>query len=172
MFEKLEEESFDMPFGLASGSGVIFGSSGGVAEAVVTSLLRDKPDHLSKDVLFKEVRGMKNTKEATFDVDGKAIKVAVVHGLKSAEDLIKKIKSGEKEYHIVEVMACPGGCIAGGGQPTPMNIDVRKERAKGLYRLDRTSHIKSSEENPLIVSLFEGMLKDRHDLLHVPKKNK
>jgi NADH-quinone oxidoreductase subunit G len=148
MFEKLEEESFDMPFGLASGSGVIFGSSGGVAEAVVTSLLRDKPDHLSKDVLFKEVRGMKNTKEATFDVDGKAIKVAVVHGLKSAEDLIKKIKSGEKEYHIVEVMACPGGCIAGGGQPTPMNILSSAAKSKNkAYK-----HCKHNVYRPLTIT--------------------
>ena len=169
IFDELEEESFDMPFGLASGSGVIFGSTGGVAEAVVTSLLEDTPDHKTKDILFKNVRGMENIKEATFNVGDLEVKLAVVHGLKNVEELIGKIKSGEKEYHIIEVMSCPGGCIAGGGQPTPVNINVRKERAQGLYKLDRTSQIKSSEENPLIVSLFEGMLKDKHDLLHVKK---
>mgnify|MGYP001197120930 CR=1 FL=1 len=169
IFDELEEESFDMPFGLASGSGVIFGSTGGVAEAVVTSLLEDTPDHKTKDILFKDVRGMENIKEATFNVGDLEVKLAVVHGLKNVEELIGKIKSGEKEYHIIEVMSCPGGCIAGGGQPTPVNINVRKERAQGLYKLDRTSQIKSSEENPLIVSLFEGMLKDKHDLLHVKK---
>ena len=169
IFDQLEEESFDMPFGLASGSGIIFGSTGGVAEAVVTSLLKETPNHETKDILFKNVRGMENIKEATFNVGGIEVKLAVVHGLKNVEELIKKIKSGEKEYHIIEVMSCPGGCIAGGGQPTPVSIDVRKERATGLYRLDRISQIKSSEENPLIISLFEGMLKDRHDLLHVQK---
>ena len=172
IFEKLEDESFDMPFGLASGSGVIFGSTGGVAEAVVTRLLKDKPNHICKEVLFKNVRGMDNIKEAVFNIDGKEIKLAVVHGLKNAEKLINKIKAGDKEYHIIEVMACPGGCVAGGGQPASMPIDneVRKKRAQGLYRIDRASYIKSSEQNPLIVSLFEDMLKDRHDLLHVNRE--
>lgn len=170
MFSKLEDESFDMPFGLASGSGVIFGSTGGVAEAVVTSLLKDKPDNLSKDTLFKNIRGLDNVKEASFNIDGKEIKIAVVHGLKNAENLINKIKSGEKEYHLVEVMACPGGCISGGGQPVPMNDEVRRKRAKGLHGLDRLAYIKSSNENPLIMSLFEGMLKDKHELLHVSRQ--
>lgn len=172
IFKELEDESFDMPFGLVSGSGIIFGSTGGVAEAVVTSLLKEKPDNACKDILFKNVRGMENTKEAIFQVDGQEIKLAIVHGLKNAENLINKIKAGEKDYHIVEVMACPGGCIAGGGQPIPSNIDVRKRRARGLYRLDRSSQIKSSEENPLITSLFSGMLKYRPDLLHVHRKKK
>ena len=171
-FEELEDESFDMPFGLVSGSGVIFGSTGGVAEAVVTSLLEKKPDNISKELLFKDVRGLENTKEATYQVGDREVKVAVVHGLKNAENLINKIKSGEKEYHIVEVMACPGGCISGGGQPVPTTGDVRQKRSLGLYRLDKSSQIKSSEQNPLIISLFEGMLKDNHEILHVHKKAK
>jgi NADH-quinone oxidoreductase subunit G len=170
IFEQLEEESFDMPFGLASGSGIIFGATGGVTEAVVTRLLKDKPDHFAKDLLFSDVRGMENLKEASFDVDGKEVKVAIVHGLKAANDLINQINAGERHYDFVEVMACPGGCIAGGGQPVPMNTVMRKERAKGLYKLDRTSHIKSSEKNPLVMSLFEDLLKDNHELLHVHKK--
>lgn len=172
-FEELEEESFDMPFGLVSGSGVIFGSTGGVTEAVVTRLLKDKPDHATKDIMFKDVRGMENIKEAIFDVEGTEVRLAVVHGLKNANELIKQIKSGEKSYHFVEVMACPGGCICGGGQPVVYKEkNVRPNRANGLYRLDRISQIKSSEENPLVISLFEGMLKDRHDLLHVNKEQK
>lgn len=170
IFEQLEEESFDMPFGLASGAGVIFGSTGGVTEAVVTRLLREKPDHSTKDVLFSNVRGMENLKEAIFNVDGKEVKVAIVHGLKSADELVKQIKSGERHYDFIEVMACPGGCVSGGGQPVSKRSDLVKNRAKGLYKLDRTSHIKSSEKNPLVTSLFEGMLKDRQDLLHVHKK--
>ncbi len=169
IFDQLEDESFDMPFGLASGSGVIFGTTGGVTEAVVTRLLKDKPDHFGKDILFNSVRGMENIKEAVFDVDGNEVRLAVVHGLKNAEELVKQIKEGQRYYHFVEVMACPGGCVSGGGQPVPTDMYMRKERAKGLYKLDRTSHIKSSEENPLIISLFEGMLKDRNDLLHVHK---
>ncbi len=172
VFDELEEESFDMPFGLASGAGVIFGSTGGVAEAVVTSLLEDKPDNMDKEVLFKDVRGLENIKEASFNIGGKEIKVAVVHGLKNAEKLINSIKSGEKEYHLVEVMACPGGCIAGGGQPIPMTKEIREKRAKGLYRLDKSSYVKSSEENPAIKYLFENMLKDNHELLHVHKVEK
>ncbi|WP_077369073.1 [FeFe] hydrogenase, group A [Anaerosalibacter sp. Marseille-P3206] len=170
IFESLEEESFDMPFGLVSGSGVIFGSTGGVTEAVVTRLLKDKPNHTAKDVMFKDVRGMENIKEAVFDIDGTEVRLAVVHGLKNASELVKQIKSGEKSYHFVEVMSCPGGCVCGGGQPVSKTSNRGIDRANGLYKLDRTSQIKSSEENPLISSLFEGMLKDRHDLLHVHKK--
>ncbi len=170
IFDELEEESFDMPFGLASGSGVIFGSTGGVTEAVLTRLLKKTPNHTVKDVLFKDVRGLENIKEAVFNVDGVEVKLAVVHGLKNAAELIKQIKSGEKNYHFVEVMACPGGCVSGGGQPITKKTELSSDRAKGLYKLDRKSHIKSSEENPLVTSLFEGMLKDRHDLLHVHKK--
>ena len=170
IFEQLEEEAFDMPFGLASGSGIIFGATGGVTEAVVTRLLKDKPNNSTKDILFKDVRGLENLKEATFNVDGKEVKVAIVHGLKNTDELIKQIKSGERYYDFIEVMACPGGCVAGGGQPIPINEKMRKDRAKGLYKLDRSSHIKSSDSNPLVTSLFEGMLKDNHKLLHVHKK--
>lgn len=171
-FELLEEESFDMPFGLSSGSGIIFGATGGVSEAVLTRLLKDKPNHQKSEVIFKDVRGMDNIKECIFNVDGTEVKIAIVYGLKSVEELVKKIKLGERYYDFIEVMACPGGCISGGGQPIPMNIDVRKKRAKGLYKLNKTSHIKSSDQNPLINSLFEGMLKDRPDLLHVHKLKK
>lgn len=172
VFEELEDESFDMPFGMASGSGVIFGATGGVTEAVVTRLLKDKPDHLDKDIIFKDVRGMENIKEAVFSVDGKEVKIAIVHGLKNAEELVKQIKSGEKYYDFVEVMTCVGGCIAGGGQPAPVDINMRRERAKGLYKIDRTSFIKSSEYNPLVLSLFDGLLKYRKDLIHVQKNKK
>lgn len=172
VFEELEDESFDMPFGLASGSGMIFGSTGGVSEAVVTRLLKDKPDHLDKDVIFKNVRGMEDIKEAIFNIEGKEVRIAVVHGLKNADKLVKQIKSGERHYDFVEVMACRGGCIAGGGQPAPVDINMRKDRAKGLYKIDRTSFIKSSEYNPLVTSLFDGLLKDKKDLIHVHKDRK
>lgn len=170
VFEELEDESFDMPFGMASGSGIIFGATGGVTEAVVTRLLKDKPDHTEKQVIFKEVRGMNNIKESVFSVDGKEVRVAIVHGLKNADDLIKRIKSGEKHYDFIEVMACPGGCISGGGQPAPVNVEMRKQRAKGLYKIDRTSFIKSSENNPIASDLFKNLLKDKKHLIHVHKE--
>lgn len=170
VFDELEDESLDMPFGLASGAGIIFGATGGVTEAVVTRLLKDKPDHAEKQVIFKDVRGMKNIKESIFTVDGREVKVAIVHGLKNADDLIKMIKSGEKHYDFIEVMACPGGCVSGGGQPSPVDTDLRKERAKGLYKIDRTSFIKSSDKNPIVSRLFEDMLKDKKHLIHVHKK--
>lgn len=170
VFDELEDESLDMPFGLASGAGIIFGATGGVTEAVVTRLLKDKPNHSDKEVIFRNVRGMKNIKESIFSVDGREVKVAIVHGLKHADDLIKMIKSGEKDYDFIEVMACPGGCVSGGGQPSPVNVELRKERAKGLYRIDRTSFIKSSENNPVVSNLFEEMLKDKKHLIHVHKK--
>jgi len=169
-FDNLIEDSFDMPFGFASGAGVIFGSSGGVAEAVLTRLLKQKPSVSDKEILFKNVRGLESVKEANFVIDGTEVRIAVVHGLKNAAELINKIQSGEKTYDIVEVMACPGGCIAGGGQPTPMDEEKRKKRSNGLYTLNRTAQIKSSEENPLINDLFEGLLKDDHEILHVHKK--
>ncbi len=172
MFDNLYEDSFDMPFGLSSGSGVIFGSSGGVAEAVLTRLMKQKPSVSDKEIIFSNVRGMKRVKESNFVLDGKEIRIAVVHGLKNASELIKQIQNGEKTYDIVEVMACPGGCIAGGGQPTPMDEEKRKKRASGLYSLNRTAQIKSSEENPLIRDLFESLLKDDHEILHVHKIHK
>lgn len=169
VFDELEDESLDMPFGLASGAGIIFGATGGVTEAVVTRLLKDKPDHTEKQVIFKDVRGMENIKESVFSVDGKDVRVAIVHGLKNADDLIKMIKAGEKHYDFIEVMACPGGCVSGGGQPSPVDGDLRRERAKGLYKIDRTSFIKSSENNPIVSRLFEDMLKDKKHLIHVHK---
>ncbi len=170
IFELLEEESFDMPFGLSSGAGIIFGNTGGVTEAVVVRLLKEKPNNLTKEKIFSEVRGMENVKHAIFEVDGSQVRIAIVHGLKNAAELVQQIKSGKAYYDFIEVMACPGGCIAGGGQPVPMNLEVREKRAKGLYKLDRTSHIKSSENNPLVMSALKDIVKDNHDLLHVNKK--
>lgn len=169
MFDKLVDDSFDMPFGLSSGSGIIFGNTGGVCEAVIRRLIEDKPDNTSKTLVFEEVRGLKNLKEAAFKVDDKEVRVAIVHGLKNADELIKEIKAGKCHYDFVEVMACSGGCIAGGGQPIPMNMQVRKERAKGLYNLDNTSFINSSESNPMIVKLLDTMIKEDPHMLHVHK---
>ncbi len=169
MFNQLEEEALDMPFGLASGAGVIFGVSGGVAEAVLRHCHIDKSATNLKAIAFAGVRGMKGVKEAEVDLNGKKIRIAVVHGLKNADNLIKSIIRGEKEYDFIEVMACPGGCIGGAGQPIPQSLHDRVQRAKGIYNADSASAIKRSEENPAIIALYNGILKKSHELLHRKK---
>ncbi len=166
LFNELEEEALDMPFGLASGAGVIFGVSGGVAEAVLRHCHADKSSSFLKNLAFVGVRGMQGVKEAEADLNGKTVRIAVVHGLKNADTLLKAIISGEKVYDFVEVMACPGGCIGGAGQPLPQSLNDRKQRAKGIYHADSASAIKRSEENPAVNALYNGILQKNHKLLH------
>ncbi len=170
MFNELEEEALDMPFGLASGAGVIFGVSGGVAEAVLRHCYMDKSASGIKELAFVGVRGMQGVKEAEVSLNGKTIKIAVAHGLKNADNLLKSIIHGEKTYDFVEVMACPGGCIGGAGQPIPQSLHDRMQRAKGIYNADNASAIKRSEENPAIVALYNGILRRNHELLHRNRK--
>ena len=167
VFDEMENESTDMPFGMGSGAGVIFGTTGGVAEAVIRRCVQEKDTNTLKEIEFCGVRGMESVKEAVLNLDGKEIRIAVVHGLKNAQDLIRRMENGEVSYHLVEVMACPTGCIGGAGQPYGNSVQ-KLQRAKGLYSADRLSQIKRSEENPMIVSLYSGILsKNRHELLHV-----
>lgn len=167
IFGDIEPEAVDMPFGTGSGAGVIFGVTGGVTEAVIRRVSADKSIAALKAIAFTGVRGMDGVKEASIDFDGREIKIAIVSGLKNADDLIKQIEKGEKQYDFIEVMACPGGCICGAGQPVTDN-EGRKNRSKGTYKADRMSYMKRSEENPAIAALYEGMLKGKtHKLLHV-----
>lgn len=151
VFEDLEEEPFDMPFGFSTGGGFIFGATGGVAEAVARVLDREQKQ-------FKVVRGSKGLKEAVVTRDGKEIRVAVVHGLKNARVLLEMVKEGKAEYHLVEVMACPGGCVGGAGQPVPADTRTREERAKGLYGLDNRMQLVRADENPMVRMLYEKWL--------------
>ena len=170
VFEELEAEAVDMPFGTVTGAGMIFGVSGGVTEAVLRRIVADKSRGALKMIEFQGVRGLDGVKEASFTINGKTISVAMVSGLGNAAKLIQKIKSGEKHYEFVEVMACPGGCISGAGQPY-VPQENKAKRASGLYAADRMCNIKRSEENPLLMSLYSGLLKGRvHDLLHVEYK--
>ena len=168
-FNTIEEESLDMPFGIASGAGMIFGTTGGVTEAVLRRLLKDKFGKEDCEVIFNSVRGLEAVKEATVEVDGKVINVAVVHGLKDADSLVRQIKNGERYYDLVEVMACKGGCIAGGGQPVPRIItkETRALRAAGLYNIDKVNQIKNSEDNYIVKSIYENIIKDNTHILHV-----
>ncbi|MCC8058375.1 [FeFe] hydrogenase, group A [Cloacibacillus sp.] len=166
VFSELEPEAVDMPFGTMSGAGVIFGVTGGVTEAVLRRVISDKSAAALRTITFKGVRGGDGIKSATVKYGDRELKIAVVSGLGNAHELIKRIKEGE-HYDFVEVMACPGGCVCGAGQPFILR-EGKVSRGKGLYSADKMSSIKRSEENPLMLSLYSGLLKGRvHDLLHV-----
>lgn len=166
VFADLEPEAVDMPFGIMTGAGMIFGVTGGVTEAVLRRLSSDKSSTSLMSIAYQGVRGMEGVKETTVPFGGRELRIAIVSGLKNAGDLIERIKAGE-HYDFVEVMACPGGCVSGAGQPFSSRTDKEK-RGKGLYAADKLSNIKRSEENPLMMSLYNGLLKGRvHELLHV-----
>jgi NADH-quinone oxidoreductase subunit G len=166
VFTEMAPEAVDMPFGTMTGAGVIFGVTGGVTEAVLRRLSSDKSRAALMSIAYQGVRGMKGVKETSVMYGDKEVKIAVVSGLKNASDLIEKIKAGE-HYDFVEVMACPGGCVCGAGQPFA-ETKVREKRGKGLYAADRLCNIKYAEENPLMMPLYQGLLKGRvHELLHV-----
>ena len=166
VFEELEAEAIDAPFGAMTGAGVIFGVTGGVTEAVLRRVSADKSATTLRAIAYTGIRGMEGVKEAIIPVGDANLRIAVVSGLGNASKLIECIKAGE-HFDLVEVMACPGGCIAGAGQP-PVSKQERMERAKGLYAADKMCSVKRSEENPLMDSLYNGLLKGRvHELLHV-----
>ena len=166
-FEDLEIEATDMPFGIGSGAGVIFGVTGGVTEAVLRRLREGHNRVEMEKIKFSGVRGEEGLKEVEFDYNGRTLHAAVVSGLGNANSLMKRIQKGEVQYDFVEVMACRRGCIMGGGQPVPVDPDSRIARSKGIYDTDINTQIKKSNENPLVQSLYDGLLKGKtHELLH------
>lgn len=157
--EKLEDAEFDIPMGEASGAGAIFGTTGGVMEAAIRTAVDTLENRNVENIEYKEVRGEKDIKEATLNIAGKEIKIAVASGLANAKKIMEQIKNGNSPYHFVEIMACPGGCVMGGGQPiksskTRADVDVRKLRAESLYSIDEKSTIRKSHENPVIKQLY------------------
>lgn len=166
-FENLEIEATDMPFGIGSGAGVIFGVTGGVTEAVLRRLREGHNRVEMEKIKFSGFRGEEGLKEVEFDYNGRTIRAAVVSGLGNANNLMKRIQKGEVQYDFVEVMACRRGCIMGGGQPVPVDPERRIARSKGIYDTDINTQIKKSNENPLVQSLYDGLLKGKtHELLH------
>ena len=164
-FTKLEDSEFDAPMGEATGAGAIFGTTGGVMEAA----LRTAQDTLTGKSLdkieFEQVRGGKGIKKATIEIAGKPIKVVAASGLSNARKILDEIKSGKADYQFVEIMACPGGCIMGGGQPiksskTRSEVDVRKLRADSIYSIDEKSTIRKSHENPVLKKIYEEYLEE------------
>lgn len=166
-FAELDPEASDVPFGFGSGGGVIFGVTGGVTEAVLRRLI---PEHnkVALDAIAEcGVRGDGAIKEFSFPYEGTELKICVVSGLANARAVMERVKRGEAQYHLIEVMACRRGCIMGGGQPPFAGIRTKAARAKGIYSADNMSIIKKSDENPMIMALYDGLLKGKtHELLH------
>jgi NADP-reducing hydrogenase subunit HndD len=171
-FNRLPNEDFDMPLGESTGAGVIFGTTGGVIEAAVRTayeLYTKKP--LPK-LDFHELRGMDGIRQATIDFGGFPLKIGIAHGLGNARRLLEKIESGESEFHAIEIMSCPGGCIGGGGQPYHHgNATILKKRQIAIYQEDSNKKIRKSHENPYIIQLYEEFLgkpmsEKAHHLLH------
>lgn len=160
-------EALDMPFGLSSGAGAIFGVTGGVTEAVLRRLVDSSAAEDLENISFTGIRGTEGIKEAVVDFHGRELKLAVVNGLRNADEVMKKIQSGEVYYDFVEVMACKRGCMAGGGQPVPIGPRTKAARFEGIYKIDSVAQIKRSNENPIIQTLYDGLLKGKeHKLLH------
>lgn len=167
VFDKVEIEAADVPFGIGSGSGVIFGVTGGVTEAVLRRLQQGHNRVDMESIKKSGVRGDDGIKVLTYNYNGREIKAAVVNGLANADKVLRQIKNHEAEYDFVEVMACRRGCIMGGGQPVNAGPRTRKARMKGLYDTDVNTQIKKSNENPMILSLYDTLLKGKeHELLH------
>ena len=167
VFDKVEIEAADVPFGIGYGSGVIFGVTGGVTEAVLRRLQQGHSRVDMEAIKKSGVRGDEGIKTLTYDYNGREIRAAVVNGLANADKLLQQIKNHEVEYDFVEVMACRRGCIMGGGQPVNAGPRTRKARMKGLYDTDVNTQIKKSNENPMILSLYDSLLKGKeHELLH------
>ena len=166
-FAQLEPEACDMPFGFGSGGGVIFGVTGGVTEAVLRRLSPDHSKETMQEISECGVRGDEGIKEFTVPYKGMDINVCVASGLANARTVMERVKNGEANYHLIEVMACRRGCIMGGGQPVRAGDRTKAARAKGLYNADNTMLIKKSDENPMVLELYQGLLKGKeHKLLH------
>jgi NADH-quinone oxidoreductase subunit G len=177
-FNNLQPESMDMPMGFKTGAGIIFGASGGVTEAVLRYAAEKITGIHLDNVEFEEVRGEKGLREAAVTLGDITLKLAVVHGLKNARTLADAILSGQKHYDLVEVMACPGGCIGGAGQPVSDTPGMaRKQRTQGLFNVDRMLQLHKSQENHLVAECYEKHLGEigghkAHKLLHTKYHNR
>jgi NADP-reducing hydrogenase subunit HndD len=171
-FHSLPDEEFDLPLGESTGAAAIFGATGGVIEAAVRTAYELYTRKKLDSVDFKELRGMDGIRNATIDFDGLPVNIGIAHGLGRARKLLEDIRSGKSQYHAIEIMACPGGCIGGGGQPLHHgNSEIIMKRMEAIYREDKNKPIRKSHENPYIVKLYEEFLgkplsEKSHKLLH------
>ncbi len=176
-FNKLPDDHFDDPMGESTGAAVIFGATGGVMEAALRTAYHYLTQREMKDIEFAPIRGLNGVKEATVDIDGTEIRVAAVSGLHNIDTFLDDIREGKSNYHFIEVMACPGGCINGGGQPLPADPEKAKKRANALYEIDRSQPKRSSHHNESIQRLYEEFLGEpnghkSHELLHTHYVNR
>ncbi len=168
----LRDEEFDEPLGESTGASVIFGTTGGVIEAALRTAYEWLTNETLEKVEFHELRGFDGIKEAVIKINDQDINIAVAHGLGNARKLLEDIRAGKSHYHAIEIMACPGGCIGGGGQPYHFgNFDVLKKRMEGIYKEDQSKKFRKSHENPAIKKLYEEYLGEpygekAHELLH------
>ena len=176
-FGELDPQSLDLPLGFKTGAGVIFGASGGVTEAVLRYAV-EKLRGVSLDLVdFLDVRGEEGLREATITAGDVELKLAVVHGLKNAMDVVERVRRGECNYDLIEVMACPGGCVCGAGQPVTRDADARRLRAKGLYSADKMMQLHKSQDNYMVSDCYEKYLEKpgshaAHKLLHTSYQNR
>ena len=174
----LPDGDFDMPLGASTGAGVIFGASGGVMEAALRSVYELHTGKKLEKIEFESVRGSEGLRKATVDIDGFPLKVGIAHGLGNARKLLNEIRAGQSDFHAIEIMACPGGCIGGGGQPIHHgNSAILQARTQALYREDCGKQLRKSHENPFIIQLYEEYLgkplsEKAHALLHTHYFNK
>ena len=170
--DNLEEAEFDSPLGYSTGAADIFGATGGVLEAALRTAYHDITKEEAPSLDFKEVRGMTGIKEASLEIAGHTVNVAATSSLGNARKLMDELRQGNSKYHLIEIMACPGGCVAGGGQPyNHGDYDIVKARAKALYEIDAHKKDRLSHHNPDIIKLYDEFLGERgghkaHDLLH------
>ena len=170
-FKHLPEDSYDSPLGTGTGAAVIFGTTGGVMEAALRTVADVLTGENLQTVDYNDVRGMEQTREAELTIAGNTVKIAVVHTLASARKILERIRAGEADYQFIEVMACPSGCIPGGGQPIPVNAEIRRARREGLFDCDSANELRKSHENPEIKELYDTWLgkplgEKAHSLLH------
>ncbi len=171
-FNSLKDSDFDHPLGESTGASVIFGATGGVLEAALRTAYEWLTKETLEDIEFNALRGLDGIKEATVKINDMDVNVAVAHGLGNARKILEDIQSGKSNYHAIEIMACPGGCVGGGGQPYHHgNLDILKNRAEGLYKEDRDKALRKSHNNPYVKALYEEFLGEpygekAHELLH------
>ena len=176
--DNLEEAEFDSPLGYSTGAADIFGATGGVLEAALRTAYHDITKEEAPSLDFKEVRGMTGIKEASLEIAGHTVNVAATSSLGNARKLMDELRQGNSKYHLIEIMACPGGCVSGGGQPyNHGDYDIVKARAKALYEIDAHKKDRLSHHNPDIIKLYDEFLGERgghkaHDLLHTKYSDK
>ncbi|MDR1523479.1 MAG: [FeFe] hydrogenase, group A [Endomicrobium sp.] len=175
-FQDLDAYAFDMPLGFKTGAGIIFGNSGGVTEAVLRNVASGMTDGQDESEQFSFVRGEDGRREAKINLSGRELKIAIIYGLKNARQVLRELKAEKRKYDFIEVMACPGGCVGGAGQPIYNDLSTRKNRAKVLYENDKTLELHKPQDNPYVQKLYNDYLGNApgstkaHEYLHTHYK--